>query len=160
MGLGKKGLSDIVSAVLLILLVVSISILLFVWISKQSEKGMDKGETLSEKFDICRDFLFEIGDYRCDGGVIYIEVVNNQKNDLHEAFGLRLIYGDEIDESITSYDSIDLLAYESKEIRIFKQQDEVGFFKNVDAVEFIPKIFIDEKAFYCEDNKIKVNVDC
>ena len=158
----KKGISSLVVSVLLILFVVTASGLVFNWIKKSADVSMEKGDVLSEKLQECRDFGFEIEGAYCIGdnlGVIKVIITNNKNYDLTEAFSVKLGGSEDSETSIASVQDIDLKAYETKEMNVFKQQGELGGFKTVESLEFVPKFFINEETVFCNDNKVIVEAE-
>ena len=128
---GKKGADTLVLSVLLIVFIITISSVIFNWVKKTSDIGMSKGEVLSEKIQECRDFDFLVEEAYCEEdnvGVVKVKITNNKDYDLKEAFSVRLIGNEGSDVTIASILDVELKAYETKLMNIFKQQEEdIGF---------------------------------
>lgn len=156
----KKGVSDLVVAVLLIVFVITISIFTFNWIKGRTSGVMEKGEVLSEKLQDCRDFQVEFEKAYCgdDAGIIKVKLTNNNDEDLKEAFAVRLISEDLVESTIASVSDIELRAYEGKEINVFKQSGDLGF-KPVSKIEFVPRFLVGKEVVFCNDNKVVLDAE-
>ena len=156
----KKGVNDLILAVLLILFIVTAGGVVFSWIKKSTDVSMEKGSALSEKILECRDLGFLIEEVYCSSdnpGVIKVRITNNKNYDLTEAFSVKLAGMEDSGEtSIASVQDINLKAYETKEMAVFKQRGSLGGFKPVKSLEFVPKFFINGEAVFCNENKIVV----
>jgi flagellin-like protein len=169
----KRGLSNLVVVALLIVFVITLSMGFFNFVKKNVDESTDKGSVISEKLSSCRDFNVEFEKAYCllndEGNLdvtdnrIFIKITNNHNYDLKESFSPRLIGPDYVDASITSVNDVELNAYESKDVIIFKIEDEnaisAGIYKNVDKVELIPKFFIGDEAVFCQDNKVVLDTE-
>lgn len=157
----KKGVSDLVVAVLLIVFVITISIFAFNWIKGRTSGVMERGDVLSEKLQDCRDFQVEFEKAYCgdDAGIIKVKLTNNNDEDLKEAFAVRLVGGDNLVEStIASVNDIELKAYEGREINVFKQSGELGF-KPVSKIEFVPRFLVGKEVVFCNENKVVLDAE-
>ena len=161
----KKGISPIIAMILLILLIVTISGVLFNWIKGQTSDVMDQSTIISEKLQACNDFKVDFESAFCNPeteGIIKVKIVNNNNENVKEGFSVRLIDVDEIEASISSVNDIELEAYEGREITIFKQSEEGPFgsyFKPVSKIEFVPKFVIGDETVYCSENKVSLDAE-
>lgn len=154
----KKGLSDIVVGVLLILFIITISSVIFTWVKRTSESGMEKSDVILDRLQECQDIDFNVNDAYCKDDVIIIKITNNRNIDFKDGFSLRLVYegGDEGNEVSTFAYGTELKAYETVEIKGLRQFKESEFGKDyfkIKDVEVVPKLLIDSKVAYCNEKK-------
>ncbi|MAF50599.1 MAG: hypothetical protein CMH64_00750 [Nanoarchaeota archaeon] len=179
----KKGMSALIGVVLLVALVVVVSGFIFNWIGSKTSEVSDEATIISEKLSACRDFNFKIEKAFCvpkedgsDSGIVQVKVTNDGNVDVKEAFAARLIGPEDVtvrdkeaditegvEATITSVKDIELEAYESRIVNIFKQT-EPGLFgeeipKPVESVEFVPRFFIGDEDVYCNDYKVSLHAE-
>lgn len=154
----KRGLNDLVAGVLVLLLIITVSVFVFNWIRGETEDIMEKGTTLNERIQACGDIDFTVEDAYCSNDTIVIRMSNNRNIDFKDGFSLRLAYEENEggnDVSTFAYGT-ELNAYESVEIKGFRQYDEGPLGKNyfkIKEVEVTPKITLSGDTVFCNDNK-------
>ena len=154
----KKGVSNIILSVLLILFIITISTFVFTWIKKTTEGSMEKTDVILEKLEACQDIDFEIEDAYCKEDVIVIRINNNRNIDFKDGFSLKLIYeeNEEGNEISTFVYGTELKAYETVDINGLRQFKEGAFGKEyfkIKDIEVVPKLLLDNKVSYCNDKK-------
>ena len=156
--MNKKGVSAIILSVLLILLVITLSGIVFNWVKKSSEGTMGKGSVISEKLLECQEIDFNVEDAYCEDDVIVIKMVNNRNLDFKDGFSLRLIYEENIEgnEVSTFVYGTELKAYETVEIKGLRQFKEGMFGKEyfkIKNIEVLPKLNLGGEVSFCTDKK-------
>ena len=158
----KKGLSPIISTVLLILMVLVIASVVFIW-AKYIVK--DSGEEAQAQ-QLCSEVDFVVGDFCYET----IEVENletglteityrfrfNAKNNAEEPelyrFIISLDYGGET-KPLDSFENTELGDYDAKNIETYPLEDISGIKK----IKIIPKVKKDMNIFVCEEQGVEIN---
>lgn len=159
----KRGLSDLVTGILLILLVITISFLLFEWLKGKTGDVMEKGESVLGTYQNCEDVDFWISDAYCEqnGELLVIKIGNNKNIDFQNGFTISTLSETGRNEITTFLYGTKLLAYEEKEIKALRQYEEQGgnkVYAEIDFVEIVPRVQVGEDFKLCVDKKQKVEV--
>ena len=166
----KRGISPIISAVLLIVFVVTMLIVIFNLTRKTVESGFEKGQEVFEGFSNCDEVKFFVEDAYCDGGLVIVKVKNEKKIDFKDGFAVRFFHPDENDWGVGNflYDTR-LNAYEVKAIGISRSTyeakgllgEDITKYKSIQFLEVVPRVKSGEGFQFCVDKKKKIEVrDC
>ncbi len=159
----KRGLSPIISTILLIGMVVVVAGLVFSWsryIVKNSAEEALEQQLCSEVDFVVGDFCYEIISVGNIDPRVMDEITYrfrfNAKNNVEEPelyrFILSLDYGGET-KPLDSFENTELGEYDAKNIESYPLEDISGIKK----VRIIPKVKEGRNIFVCEEQGVEIN---
>ena len=92
----KRGMSNLVSSVLLITSAIAIAILIFVWISHSSQEETEKSTDISTAEEICKDIEIRITEASWTGSAIKLGIENLENRKI-TSLRVRIEYEGEVE---------------------------------------------------------------
>ena len=168
----KRGISPLISAVLLIVFVVTLLIAIFNLSRETVESGFEKGGEVFEGFSNCDEVKFfaenaECGradhenERRINPDLLYIDIKNEKNINLKDAFVVKFFLADDETGVSSTLDDTRLNAYEVRAVGIYRPYTEGDFGKNYKLfsnIELIPRVKVGDGFRFCENKKAKIEV--
>src|SRR3989338_5904762 len=168
----KRGISALISAVLLIVFVVTMFIVIFNLTRETVESGFEKGQSIFEGFSNCDEVKFFVEGAECgrsnhenerrrNTDWLYIDIKNEKNINFRDAFVVKFIFSDGSTKTSSTLDYTWLKAYEVKPVVVYREYDEGDFgriYKSFNTIEIIPRVKAGDEFQYCNDKKAKIEV--
>lgn len=162
-----------ISAVLLIVFVVTMFVVIFNLTRESVEEGFEKSEEVFEGFSNCDEIKFFVENAECgmrdhenerrrNTDLLYIDIKNEKNIDFKDAFVVKFFYSGGVGEEVSSVlDNTRLNAYEVKPIGIYRPYVEGNFgkdYKEINSIEIVPRVKAGNEFKFCNDKKKIIEV--
>src|SRR3989338_150357 len=161
----KRGISALISAVLLIVFVVTMFIVIFNLTRETVESGFEKGQSIFEGFSNCDEVKFFVEGAECNSEILKVKIKNEKNVDFRDGFVLRFFSSDAEGEIGSFLYNTRLDAYEVGEIFAIRDgkvtgqniagQDVIEY-NSIESLEIIPKVKAGDGFQFCNDKKVKI----
>ena len=155
--LNKKGISELVSVTLMIVLAIALAFLVFKWISGNVTESGEKGADRSIATDICREEVrIRVSNVQ-DNGEFYLITIENLKERILSNFLIRY----EKDQNVEIKKSSQLIsAFETGNVKVEKPSFTPDLVKVIPQITLEkPEIQANEKAWWlCSNQLVRYNL--
>ncbi len=169
----KQGISPLISAVLLIVFVVTMFVVIFNLTRETVESGLEKGEEVFEGYSNCDEIKFFVENVECgrsehenerrrNADLLYVSIKNEKNINFKDAFVVKFFLDNDEAEVSSTLDDTRLNAYEVKTVGIYRPYLDGDFgksYKKINSIELIPRVKSGEEFSFCENKKVKVKVE-